>query len=324
MAAAAKDADAARAARLRRGRARTLQTAGKVMRYRGALPEAEARLREALALYQHGGADASSAADGGGSEDEWGAAATLHELGVVSIRRSEWAPAAELLQRSLEMKRRLKRAAAGGGGGGGGVARVHSSGASQVRFSEEAATLHQLAVVATNARPARLEQAEALLRDALALESAGPFALGGRAATLQQLARVSERRGDRAAAEAHLGKALALYTRAYGDGVPHVNVAAVLSQLGNLALAPPADVDAAERYLRDALSMRLQIYGRGAHVEIAANVGKCAEVERARGALPRRRSSLNSSEGCSSALHSPRWARRRRRPTPTTAAPRRR
>ena len=40
-------------------------------------------------------APTSSAADGGGSEDEWGAAATLHELGVVSIRRSEWA-AAEL------------------------------------------------------------------------------------------------------------------------------------------------------------------------------------------------------------------------------------
>ena len=192
MAAAAKGVDAARAARLRRGRARTLQTAGKVMRYRGALPEAEARLSARDALYQHGGADASSAADGGGSEDEWGAAATLHELGVVSIRRSEWAPAAELLQRSLEMKRRLKRAAAGGGGGGGGVARVHSSGASQVRFSEEAATLHQLAVVATNARPARLEQAEALLRDALALESAGPFALGGP-------------RGDAAAAGARLG-----------------------------------------------------------------------------------------------------------------------
>ena len=34
------------------------------------------------------------------------------------------------------------------------------------------------------------------------------------------------------------------------------------------------------------LSFRLRRAGRGAHVEIAANVGKCAEVERARGALP--------------------------------------
>ena len=89
-AAAAESVDAG-AARLRRGRARTLQTAGKVMRYRGALLRRR-RGCEALALYQHGGADASSAVDGGGSEDEWGAAATLHELGVVSIRRSEGRP----------------------------------------------------------------------------------------------------------------------------------------------------------------------------------------------------------------------------------------
>ena len=61
-------------------------------------------------------------------------------------------------------------------------------------------------------------------------------------------------------------------------------MAAVLSQLGNLALAPPADVDAAERYLRRPLDAVADLR-RGAHVEIAANVGKCAEVERARGAL---------------------------------------
>jgi len=35
-----------------------------------------------------------------------------------------------------------------------------------------------------------------MLREALALEAKGPFALGGRAATLQQLTRVAERRGD--------------------------------------------------------------------------------------------------------------------------------
>ena len=73
-----------------------------------------------------------AAADGGGSEDEWGAAATLHELGVVSIRRSEWAPAAELLQRSRDEA--SAEALPPAGGGGGGVARVHSSGASQCAF----------------------------------------------------------------------------------------------------------------------------------------------------------------------------------------------
>ena len=59
-----------------------------------------------------------------------------------------------------------------------------------------------------------------MLRECLSLQAEGPPALGGRAATLQQLARVMERRGDRDAALAHLADALALHRQAYGEGVP--------------------------------------------------------------------------------------------------------
>ena len=59
-------------------------------------------------------------------------------------------------------------------------------------------------------KPARLGEAAALLQEALALEARGPFAHGGRAATLQQLARVCERRGHLADAHAHLQAALEL------------------------------------------------------------------------------------------------------------------
>ena len=98
--------------------------------------------------------------------------------------------------------------------------------------SEEAATLHQLAVAAMSSKPARLDEASALLREALALQAQdSSAAIGGRAATLQQLARVAERRGDHGSALAHLQETLELHKRAYGEGTPHVNKAAVLSQV---------------------------------------------------------------------------------------------
>ena len=264
---------------LQRGRALTLDTAGKVARYSGKLTEAEALLREALQLWRDSG-------------DEGGAAATLHELGVVHLRRAEWESATALLKQSLAMKRERRpcgttnrigncigKAAASSGGGGVGTARHHS------RFREEAATLHQLAVAAMSSKPPRLAEADALLREALALEDQGPFALGARAATLQQLARVAERCGDAHAARAHLEEALAMQTRAYGEGVAHVNKAATLSQLASLALQS-GDTEHASQVLGEALEMRRQIYGHGGgHVEVALNLAKLGECERARGGL---------------------------------------
>ena len=253
---------------LRRGHALTLDTAGKVARYCGQLGEAESLLREALSSWR-------------GLNDEGGQAATLHELGVVSLRRADWNGATALLQQSLDMKRRNRqRRSSREGMGKAGKRR-------EGRFREEAATLHQLAVAAMSSKPARLDEASKLLREALALESDGPFALGGRAATLQQLARVAERRGDRDGALAHLQDALELHKKAYGEGVPHVNKAAVLSQLASLSLQA-SETDRAAGYLHEALTMRRQIYGHGGacHVEMALNLNKLGECERARGDLP--------------------------------------
>eukprot|EP00966_Prymnesium_polylepis_P220685 5104480-Prymnesium_polylepis.1 len=69
---------------LQRGRAFTLETGGKVSRYCGQLSEAEGLLREALALWRE-------------CADKDGAASTLHELGVVHLRRADWQAATELL-----------------------------------------------------------------------------------------------------------------------------------------------------------------------------------------------------------------------------------
>ena len=88
-------------------------------------------------------------------------ASSLHELGVLHIRRCEWETASVLLQRSLRMKRTLQHG-------------QRSDFTRQGRFSEEAATLHQLAVVAMSCKPRRLEEAEQLLRQALE-SSRGPF-----------------------------------------------------------------------------------------------------------------------------------------------------
>ena len=227
-------------------------------RYCGQLSEAEALLHEALQLWRV-------------CADENGTASTLHELGVVHLRRAYWTAATELLTQSLEMKRGRRDVGVG------------EERAAATRFSEEAATLHQLAVAAMSSKPPRLDEAGALLREALTVEAQGPFALVGRAATLQQLARVAERRGDRKGARAMLQDALELHRQAYGEAVPHVNKAAVLSQLASLSLQS-GDAELAAGYLTEALVMRRQIYGRGsAHMEMALNLGKLGECDRARG-----------------------------------------
>lgn len=264
-------------------RALTLSTAGKVARYCGQLVEAEALLHEALGIWRACGERA-------------GAAATLHELGVVKLRRADWAAATTLLQQSLDMKRELRAALPAAGNHVGALKR--SAHTRQLECSyEEAATLHQLAVASMSCKPPRLHEAGALLREALALEDQGPLErcggraavlrCGGRAATFQQLARVAERCGDHSAALQHLQEALAMHRRAYGEGVAHVNKAAVLSQLANLSLQG-GEPDRAAAYLEQALAMRRRIYGHGhaSHVEVALNLCKLGETDRARGGLP--------------------------------------
>ena len=57
--------------------------------------------------------------------------------------------------------------------------------------------------------------------------------------------------GDRDGALAHLREALELHRRAYGEGTPHVNKAAVISQLANLSLQA-GERDRAAAYLQEA------------------------------------------------------------------------
>ena len=180
----------------------------------------------------------------------WGVAAVLHELGVLQLKRVQPLEADKLLLESLQMKRTLK------------LRRVMPPDSHTQRFSDEAATLHQLAVAAMQARPARLDQAEELLHEALSLETSGnPFGRGARAASLQQLARVLIRRGHFDKALSQLQDALVLYEEAYGTDTPHVNLAAVRTQLGKVALSlasrasAEADVEslfseAAEQFLQ--------------------------------------------------------------------------
>ena len=107
-------------------------------------------------------------------------ASTLHEMGVLYIRRSEWNRAKAFLECSLGLKRRLQGASTQTMGESSAAVGAHASNtmnmaagkgawsasssspskpfpttstAASTRFSEEAATLHQLAVVAMSAKP---------------------------------------------------------------------------------------------------------------------------------------------------------------------------
>ncbi len=159
--AAARDADADDrghpryfdlALRLRSGLAQTMHTAGKVSRYCGNYDEAHTFLQEALEL-QRAAADIGAEGGGPGAGDSHAVAASMHELGVLHIKRAAWDMASELLQASLAMKRRLHTSARGVDRRNGLPAVVGRRPPSPaLRFSEEAATLHQLAVVAMSSK----------------------------------------------------------------------------------------------------------------------------------------------------------------------------
>ena len=110
----------------------------------------------------------------------------------------------------------------------------------------------------------------------------GPASHGSSSESYGLHTRARTHRGDRDGALAHLQDALELHKKAYGEGVPHVNKAAVLSQLASLSLQA-SETDRAAGYLHEALTMRRQIYGHGGacHVEMALNLNKLGECERA-------------------------------------------
>ena len=126
--------------------------------------------------------------------EDWDIAAIYHEMGVLALKTDNFKNAKDSLLKSLKIKRRLN-ANLKSRGSDAKLSEQKPQGMSSsvvLTFSgDEAATLHQLAVV--NLRENNLLEAERLFRCALSAESeAGQ---GGRAATLGQLGRVLDRQG---------------------------------------------------------------------------------------------------------------------------------
>eukprot|EP00301_Raphidiophrys_heterophryoidea_P027489 c9683_g1_i1.p1 GENE.c9683_g1_i1~~c9683_g1_i1.p1 ORF type:complete len:877 (+),score=262.59 c9683_g1_i1:1660-4290(+) len=217
---------------------------GKVLRYRGHLKAANKHLLEALEL----------------RKNMYGehllVATTLHELGVLHIKLHNHKEAEQYLTRSLDLKRLLHSSSI-----------ADHPGESEALAREEAATLHQLAVVATDSRPPRLDEAEALLQAALQVENHYGAQPVSRAATLQQLGRVAIRRGQLLQAKTYLSEALALHQLVYQNTI-HINIACVHQALG-IVHREQNDLQASANHLTEALRIRKLIYSGTTHQEVA-------------------------------------------------------
>jgi tetratricopeptide (TPR) repeat protein len=130
-------------------RATTLHTLGKVLRLRSQFQDSRKHLLAALEMRKA----LDSRAD---------IADTFHELGVLSLRRHAPRAAEEYLRESLRLKEEVSQMRSNGDPSG--VALTSSE-------TSVAATMHQLAVVATTRQ--QYVEAEKLLLDVLALESNG-------------------------------------------------------------------------------------------------------------------------------------------------------
>lgn len=160
---------------------------------------------------------------------------TLHELGVLEVKKHSLETAEEYLTKALDLRRDLEQ----------------ESGDVD---ADCAATLHQLASIHVARKPPSLNEAEALLQEALALSRQ----IAQRAATLKQLARVAIRQGLLDKAESYLSRALELYQELYG-GRLHMNVGSVKFQMGALA-NQREQYDEAWRHFSECLRIRRSVY----------------------------------------------------------------
>ena len=189
---------------LQKAHAEALHELGRVFRYQGNYDESEKSLTMALNISKKFE-----------SRDPLGTtriADTLHELGVLEVKKHSLDSATRFLELSLEMRQRV--------------------GNPELSASHSAATLHQLAAIEVARKHPHLEKAKYLLQEALGLSRQ----IGQRAATLKQLARVTIRQGMLDIAESYLEQALDLYMELYGENHKnHINIAAVKFQQGALA-----------------------------------------------------------------------------------------
>ncbi len=189
---------------LQTARAQALHELGRVFRYQGKYDESEESLTEALKIFERFKTRDSIAVTR--------IADTLHELGVLEVKKHNLDSATRFLELSLEIRQRMENP--------------------ESSASHSAATLHQLAAIMVARKPPHLAKAKYLLQEALGLSRQ----IGQRAATLKQLARVTIRQGQLDKAEIYLEQALDLYMELYGENHKnHINIAAVKFQQGALA-----------------------------------------------------------------------------------------
>lgn len=227
-------------------RSSTYHELGRVYRYEGLFQESQKALESALDIRN----ELTKTNDELFCQEE--VASTLHELGVLEVKKHNLDDAANFLRRALDLRRSLEQ---------------RKSLLKENHEAASTATLHQLAAVYLARKPPALEIAQSLLNEALSLK----MQIGQRAATLKQLARVEKRWGNFSSAERRLNQALELYQELYGEETPHINVAAVKFQQGALAFQQE-NYQQARGHFGKCLQTRKVVYGylRGIHIEVSA------------------------------------------------------
>mmetsp|Transcript_1396 Transcript_1396/g.2595 ORF Transcript_1396/g.2595 Transcript_1396/m.2595 type:complete len:463 (+) Transcript_1396:3-1391(+) len=222
-----------RNAAFQKAKAETLHELGRVLRYQANYSESEQSLREALQISNRWNTNRK----GNDPSVRKGIADTLHELGVLEVKKHNLDTAALFLQQSLDMRRSSDQCT------------------SDDTHANCASTLHQLAAIHVARKPPSLEKAKTLLQESLSLCQQ----IGQRAATLKQLARVSIRQGFLDKADTYLEHALELYLELYGDNKLHINIAAVKFQQGALALQRE-QLEEAWNHFSECLRIRRHVY----------------------------------------------------------------
>ena len=243
--------------------ARAYLTRGKVARYCGEYDNSDENMKRALSY-------ATSVFD---------ISAIYHEIGVLALKKDNFKHAKMALIKSLNLKTKCK------------TKRIQNNNNKQeeeeeeeesdsivLAFSDESATLHQLAVV--NLKENNLSEAEKFFRSALSVDSEAGS--GGRAATLRQLARVLDRRGKLKDALQCLQDARQIYDAIYGKGNSlHVNVSGIECQLGIVHYRLDQFKES-EQHFEAALAIQKKLHGNN-DIDVANTYGEIGKMEIRRG-----------------------------------------
>jgi len=232
-----------------------LRLRGRLELARGNLDAARSAARRALA-WSHARGETGAAQ----------AASALLLLGRVAEAQGRYEEARELLERSIEARRKLS-------GTRGDV--------------DVADALYELARVHTAL--GQTAEARRLIERALELHEA-PHAV---AASLHELARVLRMEGDYAGARRALEQALELELQSFGTKL-HPVVAVTLHSLGQV-LHLQGDLDAARRHVERSLEIDASVLGTELHLSVAASLHELATILREQGDLVGARHKLERS-----------------------------